>query len=201
MSEENRFPGESPGPYGWVTTPTNPPAKPRSRLWPRLLALAATVAGLAITGAVFLSANTATAGTGTILSATAPIVAETQPASAYSGAIQASGIAAKVDPAVVDVNTVFQTATASGSAAGTGIIITSNGEILTNNHVVEGATSITVTIAGRTGSYTAQVLGVDPTADVALIQVEGVTGLPTAALANSSTLQSGEAVLAIGNAG
>jgi len=111
MSEVNRFPGESPGPYGRFTTPTNPPAKPRSRLWPRLLAIAATVAVLAITGAVFLSANTATAGTGTILAATSPIVAETQPASAYSGAIQASAIAAKVDPAVVDVNTVFQTAT------------------------------------------------------------------------------------------
>jgi S1-C subfamily serine protease len=166
-----------------------------------LLAVAATVAVLAITGAVFLSANTATAGTGTMLSATTPIVAVTQPASAYSGAIQASAIAAKVDPAVVDVNTVFQTATTSGSAAGTGIIITSNGEILTNNHVVEGATSITVTIAGRTGTYTAHVLGVDPTADVALIQVEGVTGLPTATFADSSTLQSGEAVLAIGNAG
>jgi S1-C subfamily serine protease len=154
-----------------------------------------------VTGAVFLSSNTATAGTSTVLSATAPIVAVTQPASAYSGAVQASAIAAKVDPAVVDINTVFQTATASGTAAGTGIIITSTGEILTNNHVVEGATSITVSIAGQTRTYTAHVLGVDPTADVALIQVDGVTGLPTATLADSSSLQTGEAVVAIGNAG
>jgi S1-C subfamily serine protease len=146
--------------------------------------------------------NSATAGTSTVLSATAPIVAVTQPASAYSGgALQASSIAAKVEPAVVDINTVFRTATASGTAAGTGIIITSTGEILTNNHVVEGATSISVTIAGSATSYTAHLLGVDPTADVALIQVDGVTGLPMAALADSSTLQTGEGVVAIGNAG
>ena len=211
MSEVERFSSEIPGSYSGLTPPSSPadplvagsapPRKTGSRLWPRVLAIAATVALLAVTGAVFLSSNTATAGTSTVLSATAPIVAVTQPASAYSGAVQASAIAAKVDPAVVDINTVFQSATASGSAAGTGIIITSTGEILTNNHVVEGAISITVSIAGRTGTYTAHVLGVDPTADVALIQVDGVTGLPTAALADSSSLQTGEAVVAIGNAG
>jgi S1-C subfamily serine protease len=167
-----------------------------------MLAVAVTVALLGVTGAVFLRSNTASAGSGTVLAATAPIAAVMQPAYAYSGgAVQASTIAAKVDPAVVDINTVFQSATASGTAAGTGIIVTSTGEILTNNHVVEGATSITVTIAGRSGTYAAQVLGVDPTSDVALIQVNGVSGLPTATLADSSTLQTGEPVVAIGNAG
>jgi S1-C subfamily serine protease len=102
---------------------------------------------------------------------------------------------------VVDINTVFQTANGSGTAAGTGIILTSTGEVLTNNHVVEGATSITVQIAGRAGSYAAYVIGVDPTADVAIIQIHGVSGLPTATLADSSTLQRGESVVAIGNAG
>ena len=153
-------------------------------------------------GVVLLGSNAASAGSSTVLSATAPIAAVPQPASAFSGAsIQASTVAAKVDPAVVDINVVFQTATGSGSAAGTGIILTSGGEVLTNNHVVEGATSITVQIAGRAGTYTASVLGVDPTADVALIQIDGVSGLPTATLADSSTLQAGESVVAIGNAG
>lgn len=216
MSEVDRFSSEFPGSVGGFMTPGNPPSdspdplaagsapprKPRSRLWPRLLAVGVTVAVLAVTGAVFLRSNTATAGTTAVISATAPIAAVTQPASAYSGsALQASAVAAKVDPAVVDINTVFQTATASGTAAGTGIIVTSTGEILTNNHVVEGATSISVTIAGRSGTYTAHVLGVDPTADIALIQVDGVSGLPTATLADSSSLQTGEAVVAIGNAG
>jgi S1-C subfamily serine protease len=73
--------------------------------------------------------------------------------------------------------------------------------VLTNNHVVEGATSISVTIAGRSGSHSARVLGVDPTADIALIQIEGVSGLPTVQLANSSGLSVGQPVVAIGNAG
>ena len=202
MSEIDHFSSEFPGSYEGLTTRTIPPSKTNSRRWPRLLAAAVTVAVLGVTGAVFFRSNTATAGTTTVLSATAPIVAVTQSAFAYTGgAVQAAAVAANVDPAVADINTVFQTANASGTAAGTGIIVTSTGEILTNNHVVEGATSISVTIAGRSGTYTAHVLGVDPTADVALIQVDGVSGLPTATLADSSTLQTGEAVVAIGNAG
>ena len=168
-----------------------------------MLAAAVAVALLGMAGAVSLGLNTARAGsTSAVLSATAPISAVSQPASAYTGgSLQALTIAANVDPALVNINTVFQTATASGTAAGTGIIVTSTGQILTNNHVVEGATSIMVQIAGR-GSFPAHVLGVDPTADIALIQIDGVAGLlPTATLANSSTLQPGEPVVAIGNAG
>jgi S1-C subfamily serine protease len=153
-------------------------------------------------GVLLLGSNTASAGAATVLSATAPIAAVPQAASALSATtVQASAVAAKVDPAVVDINTVFQSGSGSGTAAGTGIILTSTGEVLTNNHVVEGATSITVSITGRAGTYTATVMGVDPTSDVALIQVNGVSGLPTATLADSSTLQAGETVVAIGNAG
>ena len=160
------------------------------------------VAVIGMVGVLLLGSNTASAGSTTVLSATAPIAAVSQPASALSGgSVQASAIAAKVDPAVVDINTVFQTASGSGTAAGTGIILTSTGEVLTNNHVVNGATSITVQIPGRTGTYTASVVGVDPTADIALIQLNSVSGLPTATLADSSTLQAGETVVAIGNAG
>ena len=119
-----------------------------------------------------------------------------QPAAPSSGSLNAQAIAAKVDPAVVDINTV----TGSGTAAGTGMILTSNGEVLTNNHVVDGSTSISVTIAGRSGTYPATVLGVDPTADVALIQIQGVSGLPIVTLASSSSVQVGDAVVAIGNA-
>src|SRR5260370_20777110 len=105
-----------------------------------------------------------------------------------------------VDPAIVDINPVIQTSSGSGAAAGTGMIITSSGEVLTNNHVVDGSTSISVTIAGHSGSYTAHVIGVSPTADVALIQIEGVSGLPTITLADSSSVKPGDPVVAIGNA-
>jgi S1-C subfamily serine protease len=180
-----------------------PLPKTQPRRGPTRLAIAATmVAFIGMVGVLLLGSNTASAGSSTVLSATAPIAAVPQPASALGGAsVQASTIAANVDPAVVDINTVFQTASGSGTAAGTGIILTSTGEVLTNNHVVAGATSITVQIAGRAGTYSATVMGVDPTADVALIQISGVSGLPTATIADSSTLQAGESVVAIGNAG
>jgi S1-C subfamily serine protease len=113
-----------------------------------------------------------------------------------SGSLNAGAIAAKVDPAIVDINTV----TASGSAAGTGMILTSSGEVLTNNHVINGATSIRVNIQGRSGTYVADVVGVDPTVDVALLQIEGVSGLPTVTLAKSSSLKVGQPVVALGNA-
>jgi S1-C subfamily serine protease len=80
------------------------------------------------------------------------------------------------------------------------MIVTSSGEVLTNNHVVQDSTSISVAIPGH-GTHSARVLGVDPTADVALIQVEGVSGLPTVKLASASSLKVGENVVAIGNAG
>jgi len=143
-----------------------------------------------------LARSHAIAGT----SAQSPITTVPQATGQSTTSSNLAAIAAKVDPFVVDVNTVIETANGSGTAAGTGIILTSSGEVLTNNHVVSGSTSITVTIQGRSGTYAADVLGVDPTRDVALIQVEGVSGLPTATLADSSTLQVGEPVVAFGNA-
>src|SRR6266849_3782528 len=83
-------------------------------------------------------------------------------------------------------------ATSTGAASGTGMIITSSGEVLTHNHVVDQSISISVTIAGHAGSYKAHVIGVSPTADVALIQIEGVSGLPT--------VKVGDPVVALGNA-
>ena len=217
MLDSDRFAGESHGSAGGVTPRTDapldafdspsgwsaPPGKTHPRRGPRRLAIGATLVALAgMVAVLLLGTSTASAGSGAVLSATAPLVAVSQPATALSGAsVQAQTVAAIIDPALVNINTVFQTATASGTAAGTGIIVTSTGQILTNNHVVEGATSIMVQIAGRTGSYAASVIGVDPTADVALIQIDGAAGLPTAILADSSTLQPGEPVVAIGNAG
>jgi len=92
----------------------------------------------------------------------------------------------------------------SSEAAGTGIILTRNGEILTNNHVVEGATSITVTVESTDTSYTAKVVGTDATDDVAVLQLvtssgAKVSGL-TAAAIDADTLAVGAAVTDVGNA-
>jgi S1-C subfamily serine protease len=113
-----------------------------------------------------------------------------------NGGVDANAIAALVNPAIVDINTV----TTSGQAAGTGQILTSDGEVLTNNHVVDGSTSISVSIQGRSTIYKAHVIGVAPARDVALIQIEGVSGLPTVNIAGSSSVKVGDPVVAIGNA-
>src|ERR1035438_2535871 len=80
------------------------------------------------------------------------------------------------------------------------MIATPNGEIITNNHVVEGATSINVVIENR-GTYKATVVGTDAIADVAVLQVSGVRGLPTVKFGSFSTVRIGNPVVAIGNAG
>ncbi|HEY8842085.1 MAG TPA: trypsin-like peptidase domain-containing protein [Candidatus Dormibacteraeota bacterium] len=114
-----------------------------------------------------------------------------------NGSLDANAIAALVDPAIVDINTI----TTSGQASGTGQILTSDGEVLTNNHVIDGSTSISVVIASHPGTmYKAHVIGVAPARDIALIQIEGVSGLPTVSIAASSSVKVGDPVVAIGNA-
>ncbi|WP_431837484.1 S1C family serine protease [Cellulomonas sp. Y8] len=88
----------------------------------------------------------------------------------------------------------------SAEAAGSGVVLTSDGLVLTNNHVVEGATEITVTIGTTGETYTAQVVGTDATADVAVLQLQGASGLTTATLDSDGDLAVGDAVTAVGNA-
>ena len=86
-------------------------------------------------------------------------------------------------------------------AAGTGMVLTSKGEILTNNHVIEGASSIRVVDVGNGKTYGATVVGYDRTADVAVLQLEHASGLQTVRLGNSSSVRKGQGVVGIGNAG
>lgn len=108
-------------------------------------------------------------------------------------------VAKRVDQSVVDVNT--QLSYQSGAAAGTGVVLTSNGTILTNNHVVDGATAIKVTVVSTGRTYTADVVGTDVTEDVAVLQLQGASGLTPITLGSSSAVRSGDQVLAVGNAG
>ncbi len=86
------------------------------------------------------------------------------------------------------------------ASAGTGIILSSDGLILTNNHVVEGSTAIEVTDELTGASYSATVVGTDATHDIAVLQLEGASDLTTAQLGDSDTVAVGDAVTAIGNA-
>ncbi len=113
-------------------------------------------------------------------------------------------ILAKVEPAVVSINAdAAGRGSASGDiveAAGSGMVLTSTGEVLTNNHVVAGATTVTVTLFGQTSALPSHVLGTDPAQDLALVQIDHVSGLPTVNLGQSSEVRVGDSVLAIGNA-
>jgi S1-C subfamily serine protease len=106
-------------------------------------------------------------------------------------------IAAKVDPGLVDIVTTL--GYQGGKAAGTGMVLTSTGEVLTNNHVINGATSIKATDVGNGRTYTAKVVGYDKTRDVAVLQLQNASGLQTVTLSSDGP-QSGEKVIALGNA-
>ncbi len=122
----------------------------------------------------------------------------TPPVLAHPLGQPATAIAAMVNPAVVDVDT--RLSYQHAIAAGTGMVLTPNGVVLTNNHVIAGATTIGAVAIGNGKSYPAHVLGVDPSADVAVLQLEGASGLATI-LSNSNPVSPGDAVVAIGNAG
>jgi S1-C subfamily serine protease len=184
-------------PPPWAPTP---PAPHSGSFWNRLAASIVLIAVVAAAAGAGIGWSLARAVSPSHQSANAtspesPISAATP--GTGSGNTSVNAIAAKVDPAIVDINTTL----GNGQAAGTGMIISSTGEILTNNHVVTGSTSISVMVQGRSQTYSAHVVGVDVSQDVAVIQIDqNVSGLSTVTFADSSSLHVGDAVVAIGNA-
>jgi S1-C subfamily serine protease len=120
-------------------------------------------------------------------------------------ALVAAGVAtpgraqAPVTSGVVAIQT--NLAYGNAAAAGTGMVLTASGEVLTNNHVIRGATKIRVTVPRSGQTYRAQVLGYDIAADVALLELPGASGLQTVSAGDSAKLRRGEAVTAVGNVG
>jgi serine protease Do len=105
--------------------------------------------------------------------------------------------AAQVEPAVARIDTVIDYQNALG--AGTGVVLDPGGQVLTNYHVVAGANVVNATVGGN--SYPADLIGYDRRHDVAVLQLRGAAGLPTAPLGDSAQLAPGEPVVALGNAG
>jgi S1-C subfamily serine protease len=166
-------PGEPGGPVGYGGGPDGP-GSPIRRFRRRLLAAAAAVAvGLG----TFVALQATTANT----------------------ALTTSQIAAQVSPGLVDV--VSTLGYQHAQAAGTGLVLTASGEVLTNNHVIEGSTAVKVTNVGNGRSYPAKVVGYDRSHDIAVLQLRGASGLPTVTLGNSGSAAVGQQVVALGNAG
>jgi S1-C subfamily serine protease len=116
-----------------------------------------------------------------------------------TGPLDASALAAKVDPGIVDITSTLTYSHAT--AEGTGIVLSSSGLVLTNNHVIDEATGVSATVVTTGKTYSARVIGYDSTDDVALLQLVGASGLKPVTLSDSGKAKVGEAVLALGNAG
>jgi len=109
---------------------------------------------------------------------------------------------AKTRPAPAGTGVVvIETSLTDGKAAGTGMVLTSSGEVLTNNHVIRGANTIRIVLPGTGRSYSAKVLGYSVSKDVAVLKANGASNLKRVSLGNSSTLRVGQSVTATGNAG
>jgi putative serine protease PepD len=179
-------------------TPVLSPAADQGswRISPRLVAVltAGSLLGGSVLGGVVGArvAIRSSAAAATARMATAPVMVPGIDRSLRATPSDIRGVLAKVEPAVVLIR--------AEGGAGTGMILTPDGEVLTNAHVVDGASSITVTLSGQSRSQPAELLGADPVADVALVKMNDVSHLPTVSLGSSGAAEVGDSVVAIGNA-
>ncbi|GAA2806051.1 trypsin-like peptidase domain-containing protein [Kitasatospora paracochleata] len=207
LHSEYQVPGDGPEPpeppepgtAGWG--PTDPgPGEPkhagpaRKGVLRSRIALASAVAAVAallggVAGGVIAQADQHSAAAATLVS---PVAARSD------GTADVAAIASAVSPSVVQITV----KTSGGTATGTGVVLTSGGQILTNYHVISGAVGdggqATVTFQnGKTADAT--VTGTDKALDAAVITASGVSGLTPATLGDSGTVQVGDSVVAIGN--
>ncbi|EGX59456.1 protease [Streptomyces zinciresistens K42] len=190
-------PGTAPGGAGDGGAPTSPLAEPTARE-PRgrrrgrgpvaLLAAVAIVAAAVGGGTAYGIQELTGDGAATAASSTSTTVVP----SSQRGTV--SGVAKAVSPSIVEISA----ASNAGSSTGSGVIITGDGEIITNNHVVSGASQVKVRTSDGT-SYSAEVVGTDSGKDLALIKLSDASGLPTATLGDSSGVRVGDEVVAIGS--
>jgi S1-C subfamily serine protease len=156
-----------------------PPPPPLGRRFRRSIAVAIVAAAIGAGSTFFGLRHAAGPAGGTVLT-TAEVVA-------------------RVAPGLVDIVTTVDYGQAE--AAGTGLVLTPSGEVVTNNHVIEGATSIGATDVGNGMTYHARVVGYDRGLDIAVLKLMGASGLQTVRLGDSSNAAAGQRVVALGNAG
>jgi S1-C subfamily serine protease len=199
--------GQSPD-WGTMQTPPMPPRPPRRRIGVLSYLAVAVAAGALGAGTVVALYHPASSNSATpqpSSSAIAPQTpvnpftpAPTPSSGGSSSSASEQAILNKVQPGLVIIDTTLQYN--SESAAGTGMVIRSDGLVLTNNHVIEGSTAVKATDMGNGKTYTAKVLGYDVTGDMALIQLQNASGLRTVPTGNSSAVKTGASVVAMGNA-
>jgi S1-C subfamily serine protease len=206
-SEPDSGPGPAPDwgdwmparPTSWDPASYDPPPYDRPMRGRRMLVylLVAAVAATLGAGVTFVvnrqDADSSPAGT----SAHDIPVQHGNPAS-VSAELNQARVEKRVKPGLVDITATLQYS--SETAEGTGMILSANGLVLTNNHVIDNSTSVKARLVDSGRTYTARVLGYDATQDVALLQLEGAKDLPAITLGNSTQVTIGMPVLALGNA-
>ena len=192
--------GSPGGGYGGWGSPAGgyrePP--PRKRRGLAVLVVVAVLAAAAGAGTA-VALNTSGNGGSTGVSSNNVPAPQSNGNSNTGSSLNSAAVAAKVEPGVVDITSTlnYQRETAEG----TGMVLNPDGLVLTNNHVINGATTIKATLVSTGRTYTAQVLGYDAIDDVALLQLQNASGLKAVPVGNSSQVSLGTPVLAIGNAG
>jgi S1-C subfamily serine protease len=181
--------------------PMPPPPRRRVGLLSYLLvALAAGALGAGSVVALYHPASSnSSASAQPSASAPAPLPSSAvpQPSGGTGTSAGEQAVVNKVEPGLVIIHTSLQYQ--SDEAEATGMVINSDGLVLTNNHVIEDSTSITAETANG-HQYQAKVLGYDVTGDIALIQLQNASGLKTVPLGQSSAVKVGDQVVAMGNA-
>lgn len=199
MSHPNFVPPIVPAQTPPPSDPVAPTPPPRKRGGRGIAAIA--VAGLLAISVPFLAPSLATgpapgaaASAGTSATPNTGTQTDTSTATAATASLTGT-VSSNLATGVV----LITATTSSGQGAGTGMVLTADGQVLTNYHVVEGSTAIEVTIASTGVTYTASVVGHDASADVALLQLQGASGLATVTL-DDDTLAVGDTLTAVGNA-
>jgi len=195
---QGSWPGQQPGPDGAPLPPSAPQGGRRPRHGLNFTAASVLVLAVAVTIGLVAARSSVHSTYSPAPMAQSPGIV-TQPIDSQTGSADLTAAANKVVPGMVIINT--QLGYQNAEAAGTGIVLSSGGEVLTNNHVVEGATKISVTDLGNGKTYPATVAGYDRANDLAVVHMSGASGLQTAPLGNSDKVAVGDNIIGVGNAG
>ncbi|MFM9133626.1 MAG: S1C family serine protease [Actinomycetota bacterium] len=179
----------------WINTPPTLPTEPTPRRKGRAGSLLLVLL-VGLTGG-FLGGAFAAGVTGGIEgSSGSPVVTAAKVDQAKVGNTSVAKAAAVISPSIVTIDSLAE----DGESIGTGIIISSDGDVVTNAHVVEDATEVRVVLNGETEPREARVLASDPGNDLALVRIENITGLTAATFADPDSLAVGDQVVAVGYA-
>jgi S1-C subfamily serine protease len=199
QSSDSGWPSDEPGGYPGQPGYGQPPLRHRRRRLAGVITYIAVAALAASTGGLVV-AFTSSSGSGSPRALASLAPSSTGSSSSISNAT-ARRAEKSVEPGLVVITSQLDDNPVATGAAGTGMIISKSGLVLTNNHVIDATNGLTAKVVSTGKTYLAKWLGYDKGSDVAVIQLDGASGLTPVPLGNSSAVRFGDDVVAMGNAG